>query len=41
MKYDLIRVVASLEGDNLLVFYNHRVSEIWPDKKSGLMVGVV
>jgi hypothetical protein len=29
--------VASLEGDNLVVFYFLDASEIWPDKRSGLI----
>jgi hypothetical protein len=28
-------VVASLEGDNLVVFYYLSASEIWPDKRDG------
>jgi hypothetical protein len=27
--------MASLEGDNLVVFYYLSVSEIWPDKRDG------
>ena len=33
-KGGLIREVSSLEGDNLLVFYCHSASEIWPDRRS-------
>jgi hypothetical protein len=29
--------VASLEGDNLVVFYTRNASEIWPDKRGSLM----
>jgi hypothetical protein len=29
----LTKEVAFLEGDNLVVFYYHVASEIWPDKK--------
>jgi len=41
---DLIRGLASLEGDNLVVFYYISASEIWPDNKgdiggSGLIRG--
>jgi hypothetical protein len=32
----LIRGMASLEGNNLLVFYLLCASEIWPDKNGGL-----
>jgi hypothetical protein len=32
LKSGLIRWVASLEGDNSLVFYYLRAFEIWPDK---------
>ena len=28
--------VASLEGDNLVVFYYLGASKIWPDKRGGL-----
>jgi len=28
--------VASLEGDNLVVFYYNRAVAIWPDKRGGL-----
>jgi len=28
--------VASLEGDNLVVFYYLSTSKIWPEKNSGL-----
>ena len=28
--------MASLEGDNLLVFYYLSASKIWPDKRGGL-----
>ena len=31
--------MASLEGDNLVVFYYLSVSEIWPDKRDGLSGG--
>ena len=31
--------MASLEGDNLVVFYYHSVSENWPDKRDGLSGG--
>ena len=31
--------MASLEGDNLVVFYYLSVSEIWPDKRGGLSGG--
>jgi hypothetical protein len=36
LKTGLIREMASLEGDNLVVFYYHSVSENWPDKRGGL-----
>jgi hypothetical protein len=36
LKTGLIRGMASLEGDNLVVFYYHSVSENWPDKRYGL-----
>ena len=39
LKSGLIRGVASLEGDNLVVFYYLSVSEIWPDKRDGLSGG--
>ena len=32
--------MASLEGDNLVVFYYLSVSENWPDKRDGLSGGV-
>ena len=35
----LIRGMASLEGDNLVVFYYLSVSENWPDKRDGLPGG--
>jgi hypothetical protein len=31
--------VASLEGDNLVVYYYLSASEIWPDKRDGLIRG--
>jgi len=33
LKDGLIRGLASLDGDNLVVFYYHSVSEIWSDKR--------
>jgi hypothetical protein len=39
LKTDLIRGMASLEGDNLVVFYYLSVSENWPDKRDGLSGG--
>jgi len=33
----LIRGVASLEGDNLVVIDDLSASEIWPDKRGGLL----
>ena len=33
----LIRGVASLEGNNLVVFYYFSASEIWPDWKGDLI----
>ena len=39
LKSGLIRGVASLEGDNLVVFYYLSVSEIWPYKRGGLSGG--
>ena len=36
LKSGLIRGMASLEGDNLVVFYYLSVSENWPDKRGGL-----
>jgi hypothetical protein len=36
LKTGLIREMASLEGDNLVVFYYRSVSENWPDKRGGL-----
>jgi len=33
---DLLREVAFLDGDNLLVFYYLCSYEIWPDKRGGL-----
>jgi hypothetical protein len=30
-KNDLIREVASLEGDKLIIFYTLSVPDIWPD----------
>jgi hypothetical protein len=36
LKSGLIREVASLEGDNLVVLYYLSASEIWPDKRGGL-----
>ena len=33
---ELIRGMASLKGDNLLVFYYISASEIWSDKRGGL-----
>jgi hypothetical protein len=38
LKSGLIIEVASLEEDNLLVFYYLSASEIWPDKVCGLCV---
>jgi hypothetical protein len=38
LKSGLIIEVASLEEDNLLVFYYLSASEIWPDKLCGLCV---
>jgi hypothetical protein len=37
MKDGLIRVVASLEGDNLVVFYYLSAFEIWPDNRRGII----
>jgi hypothetical protein len=39
LKTGLIRGMASLVGDNLVVFYYLSVSEIWPDKRDGLSGG--
>jgi hypothetical protein len=39
LKTGLIRGVASLEGDNLVVFYYLSVSENWPDKRDGFSGG--
>jgi hypothetical protein len=39
LKTGLIRGMASLEWDNLVVFYYLSVSEIWPDKRDGLSGG--
>jgi hypothetical protein len=39
LKSGLIRSMASLEGDNLVVFYYLSVSENWPDKRDGLSGG--
>jgi hypothetical protein len=39
LKTGLIRGIASLEGDNLVVFYYLSVSENWPDKRDGLSGG--
>ena len=38
-KNDLIRRVASLEGGNLVVFFNLNVSEIWPKKRDSFSWG--
>jgi hypothetical protein len=35
---DLIRGVVSLEGDSVVVFYYHSLSEIWPDKRGNLII---
>ena len=32
LKSGLIRAVASLEDDNLVVFYYHSASQMWSDK---------
>jgi hypothetical protein len=39
LKTGLIRGMASLEGDNIVVFYDLSVSENWPDKMDGLSGG--
>ena len=39
LKSGLIRGVASLEGDNLVVFYYLSESENWPDKRDGFSGG--
>jgi hypothetical protein len=39
LKTGLIRGMASLEGDNLVVFYYLSVSENWPYKRGGLSGG--
>jgi hypothetical protein len=39
LKAGLIRGMASLEGDNLVVFYFLGVSENWPDKRDCLSGG--
>jgi hypothetical protein len=39
LKTDLIRGMASLEGDNLVIFYYLSVSENWPDKRDYLSGG--
>jgi hypothetical protein len=31
--------VVSVEGDNLVVFYYHNASELWVDKRGGLIRG--
>jgi hypothetical protein len=37
-KTGLILEVTSLEGDSSVVFYYLGASEIWPDKRGGLLV---
>jgi hypothetical protein len=39
LKTGLIRGMASLEEDNLVVFYYLSVSENWSDKRDGLSGG--
>jgi hypothetical protein len=39
LKSGLIRGVASLEDDNLVVLYYLSASEIWSDKRGGLSRG--
>ena len=46
MKNCYMRGMAFLEGHNLVMFYNLRASEIWPDNRvtsggSSLMIGVL
>jgi hypothetical protein len=36
MKKWLLKMVDTLEGDNIVVYYYFSVSEIWPDKRGGL-----
>jgi hypothetical protein len=40
-KLPYLKRMASLEGDNLEVFYFLTASEIWPDNRDGLWWGGV